>query len=153
MEKSWKTSELRKTICPARFKKQVDVKTVFPGKLPPKQPSIPDTLTDFEVGGQSCRYCYSWFSTIFPRSEAKNGIFAATVEDAESSETQNPKKTGYIATMQPAQYSCDQILLYRFPRHPFAFNGSPIAQGGRRHISLHSASTEPKPSTDCLLMK
>lgn len=49
VEKSWKVPELRKTACPARFKKQVDAKTVFPGKLPPKQPSIPDTLMDFEV--------------------------------------------------------------------------------------------------------
>jgi len=37
-------------------------------------------------------------------------------------------------------------LRYRFPRHPSAFNGSPAAHGGRRHIRSHSSWTEPNPS-------
>jgi len=47
VEKSWKVSELRKTAYLARSPKTFDAKTMFPGKLQPKQPPISDTLTGF----------------------------------------------------------------------------------------------------------
>ena len=92
----------------------------------------------FEVGGQSCRCCFSWFSTIFPRSEAKNGISVAAVEveDSPLRKSKEGRLHRHHATGPVLQPTCDTV--FRANLQPSAEAHQPKAGGGT------SACTAPR---------
>ena len=126
------------------LKRKNDTKNVF-------HRGIAETLIHIRACGQALRretgmiaLPFRGFPRFFHDLRLKNGILAAAFEVEESSETQIQR---WSVTSPPCNRpSITTYLRYRFPRHPSAFNGSPSAQGGRRHISSHSSSMEPKPS-------
>lgn len=83
----------------------------------------------FEVGGQSCRCCFSWFSTIFPRSEAKNGISVAAVEveDSPLRKSKEGRLHRHHATGPVLQPTCDTVSR-AIP--PLSTEGHPPKAGG-----------------------
>lgn len=145
---SWKnrgkTFELRKSVHPGQSKKKERHEKRFPpGNCRTPHP-YQGMRSGFEAGDRDDSPSFPRFSTIFPRSEVKNGILAAAFEVEESSETQIQR--GPVTSPSCNRPSITTYLRYRFPRHPSAFSGRPSAQDGRRHISSHSSSMEPKPS-------
>ena len=149
VEKSWKNREKFLSSENPSFQLRLragSVENSVPVRLPPRLTfPYPGPVTAFEVRDNASFRCFRSFSTIFPRSEAKIRIVAAIIEFNHLHKDKNDGPITLFDATGPS-FTRSVYLRYRFPRQPSAFNGSPSAHGGRRHIKSHSSWTEPNSS-------